>query len=822
VKHVLTLFFWCLAGTMPLVAQDAIRIQPDVLSKGDHMHNAFAHDDGTICGTMLLAGTAEWRESLRAYHEAREAGRLPVLGKRTGSVAVGDTLLFNINEAVSGATPNFQKRPFILRAEAPRTTDKPGFRIWTDIPEADVRPLLDEEIDAFARSLVDETPAGSINSQAGTLANNESVFGEPGDPFGGTPNFDGDGITDFVIYEIPSPPGLTIVGFFSPTDINPAAPDNVSNKADILYLHRNAFDRVGTSNVHSVAAHEYQHLIHARFDDSETPFVNEGQSELAQSLNGYPAEVPFFLFGSNPEYNVSLFQYRRGETEVLNDYARASLWSSYAAEQLGLPTMGMVTRNPKSGYPGYRDVVDDSGSPFSINELIANYHTANYVNDLTLGSPWGYQNAQRKNEVRVRVPASRIFDAARSPEIGKDTVSVEPGGVEYLVWENVGDLTLNIDAAVGDPTLLALRRQQVLLRAILHPAEGARSVFEFQLSDEPVRLDGLYERVVLVIAHVRPEATPVSVEISASWVVDAQRQVFAVQYDDGSALQSCGGGGCAFSFGAGADGGHATRFVVPPGAALNEVAMANYYLSQFSNGGQAQDAPRNFLLTVWAGNGQGFPGEVLFQTEVDDPRPVSSPLLSYDHAEIDLEPFVDELFPLPDTIYVGALETGADQNFMVALPDRYLTENVSFIRGRDQSGREGWTRLWDVTFSGQSDPDARPLNKTVLPTRATFVVDARLVAVEGSDVPEGFVLEQNYPNPFNPSTTIEFTVARADVVRLSVHDVTGRQVAVLVDGPLPSGSYQVAFEAAGHASGVYIYTLETANHRQSRSMLLLK
>jgi hypothetical protein len=80
---------------------------------------------------------------------------------------------------------------------------------------------------------------------------------------------------------------------------------------------------------------------------------------------------------------------------------------------------------------------------------------------------------------------------------------------------------------------------------------------------------------------------------------------------------------------------------------------------------------------------------------------------------------------------------------------------------------------------------------------------------EGSPVavPDGITLEQNYPNPFNPATVVQFSVYREARVRLAVYDLTGREVAVLVDGVVQPGVHAARWDASGMASGVYFYRL---------------
>ncbi len=84
------------------------------------------------------------------------------------------------------------------------------------------------------------------------------------------------------------------------------------------------------------------------------------------------------------------------------------------------------------------------------------------------------------------------------------------------------------------------------------------------------------------------------------------------------------------------------------------------------------------------------------------------------------------------------------------------------------------------------------------------------------------VLEQNYPNPFNPSTTIVFGIPDPGRVRLSVFDMLGREVALLVNGAKPAGRHTVTFVAGGESSGVYYYRLQTVRGSMTRSLILTK
>jgi hypothetical protein len=100
---------------------------------------------------------------------------------------------------------------------------------------------------------------------------------------------------------------------------------------------------------------------------------------------------------------------------------------------------------------------------------------------------------------------------------------------------------------------------------------------------------------------------------------------------------------------------------------------------------------------------------------------------------------------------------------------------------------------------------------------------------QSPDAPLSFALEQNYPNPFNPATVIRYAIVGArgqgqgtSYVRLVVYDLLGREVVMLVNENKAPGNYEVTFDAAGLASGVYFYRLSSGNFVQTRKMLLLQ
>jgi hypothetical protein len=117
-----------------------------------------------------------------------------------------------------------------------------------------------------------------------------------------------------------------------------------------------------------------------------------------------------------------------------------------------------------------------------------------------------------------------------------------------------------------------------------------------------------------------------------------------------------------------------------------------------------------------------------------------------------------------------------------------------------------------IFHTAPSSPDTIAVTGTGVVSAAD---DPRMIAVS-------FRLDQNFPNPFNPTTTISYELAHAGPVMLRVYDITGREVAELVNELQTSGQHTVDFAGTGLASGVYLYRLEAGAFVAQHKMLLLK
>ncbi|MGD0339965.1 MAG: T9SS type A sorting domain-containing protein [Bacteroidota bacterium] len=103
---------------------------------------------------------------------------------------------------------------------------------------------------------------------------------------------------------------------------------------------------------------------------------------------------------------------------------------------------------------------------------------------------------------------------------------------------------------------------------------------------------------------------------------------------------------------------------------------------------------------------------------------------------------------------------------------------------------------------------------------------------ESYQTPKYFSLEQNYPNPFNPSTNIRFSLPKASDVNLSIYNILGERIAVVVSEHMNAGTHLAEWNASGFASGVYFYRLsafplesrdrQAGSFNETRKLILLK
>lgn len=91
-----------------------------------------------------------------------------------------------------------------------------------------------------------------------------------------------------------------------------------------------------------------------------------------------------------------------------------------------------------------------------------------------------------------------------------------------------------------------------------------------------------------------------------------------------------------------------------------------------------------------------------------------------------------------------------------------------------------------------------------------------------NNTPENFYILQSYPNPFNPSAKVRFSVPERSDVKLTLHDILGREIAVLFNDVMNSGTKEVEVDGSNLASGVYLVRMNAPNYQKTLKISLLK
>ncbi|OGC01331.1 hypothetical protein A2V82_10880 [candidate division KSB1 bacterium RBG_16_48_16] len=130
-----------------------------------------------------------------------------------------------------------------------------------------------------------------------------------------------------------------------------------------------------------------------------------------------------------------------------------------------------------------------------------------------------------------------------------------------------------------------------------------------------------------------------------------------------------------------------------------------------------------------------------------------------------------------------------------------------------------------VSADGYSDLTVTVVQLQPIGATVNAVLQSTTVGIasdQEQSQPDRFALLNAYPNPFNPSTRIAYKLKEAGFVTLRVYDLTGREVATLVNGVEGPGFKSVNFDARDLASGVFFYRLQAGSFAETKKMILIR
>jgi hypothetical protein len=222
---------------------------------------------------------------------------------------------------------------------------------------------------------------------------------------------------------------------------------------------------------------------------------------------------------------------------------------------------------------------------------------------------------------------------------------------------------------------------------------------------------------------------------------------------------------------------------------------------------------------------------------------LNNTFIYYDYATIKYDPNLNQSWVMRYSVANGSSLASAiayDTSGFVYVTGSSFSTGTGYdyttIRYDASNGMQKWVKTFngvnnndfasDIATSGPNNVYVTGSANWGSPTGLDFYTFryAEVIGIKriSTNIPARFSLYQNYPNPFNPSTSIKFDISRSSFVNLSVYDILGREVAVLVHENLTPGTYEYKWDAAGLTSGIYFYKIYTEQFTETKKMVLTK
>ncbi len=675
--------------------------------------------------------------------------------------------------------------------------------IWVDTLELINNHVTMVEVNEIRNSLENSSSAQSRDPSKGIVPLDEEFFGQP-------PNINeqgirgaGSGRTTFLVTDIKegwdsTSNGGFVGGFFSSDDEDVGVPG--SNQRDMLYI--DSYPGIyynGTRNASrplSTLAHEFQHLIHYNYDQDEETWVNEGLSEYAEVVTGFPLRSPDKYF-SNPDVGLKTWR-ETDDPNVLNDYSRVALWTLFCAEQNGDEFIRDLVQSPLHGTAGFGDAIQRSGAPYVFQQIFSNWLIANAVNNRSIDSKYGYR-------YHVSGAPAPLNPSLTNPNVSGSNLSVPPLAGQYFEFAYIDSLTIQFQQSTNQ-----------LQGAEIQFNTNSTSVLPVTINS-PIReyLPGSngYQRT-FIISNV-DENSSSSFSYSASGP-----QSYVVQelkYDNGTP-QTFSGNSAYFGIGNGYPGyGFAVRF--SPANPMNRLIGAKLYIAfdnEFSNGTAPADASKIFDFHVW-GDQNGLPGQDLITpftvTVVRDG-------MTDDFTTVNLITYGDTLSNLAGPIYIGFTQSASNNNGVYVALNGTTQTNYTF--GLIDPINNRWEALSDLQTSS-----TQTLAGYNMMMRAQFLYKQK------ETVPEiPVAVGQSYPNPFvvssaNSTVQIPYTGLPGQAIALDIYNVLGEKICTLQTIAPPDGKGNLTWNGRNSlgrfvASGLYFYMLKGANGKGVGKMVVVE
>jgi predicted GH43/DUF377 family glycosyl hydrolase/predicted esterase len=265
---------------------------------------------------------------------------------------------------------------------------------------------------------------------------------------------------------------------------------------------------------------------------------------------------------------------------------------------------------------------------------------------------------------------------------------------------------------------------------------------------------------------------------------------------------------------------------------LSEDSLIDYYL-------QLDSGENNTWRGQWPIPGEERTYEVYIQTTDLDSGTVHNTIRAKTQFFTSIGPIIVERYdvPLVSTnafvleLYMmntGSQVTAKDIRVHIVSTDTNITDiyENDQVYGDISAGEIKSSSLYAIYTRNDPDNvylDVQIYSGGIFYWKDSIVVDLLAVEEKENDkIPLIFELEQNYPNPFNPKTMINYQLPMTNNVELSVYNLLGQRVAILVNKRQKAGYHQIEWDASGFASGIYYYSIEAGEFQDVKKMILLK
>jgi immune inhibitor A len=222
--------------------------------------------------------------------------------------------------------------------------------------------------------------------------------------------------------------------WFSPKDEYVNGVFYRSNLHEMIYINL-AYRNIGSTEYFATLAHEFQHMVQWNNPGNETRALNEGLSQLAEVICGYPNDHRYFIWNPKTQLNT----WTNAVDKMTDHYGVTYLFSLYLWERLGDDFIRALARHPSEGFMGINATLSELYYPFTVDDLFSDWIVANYLDDPSLADGrYGYLN----ENLSTIIPKYRYLILP-----AHETISIPQYSAEYIEYQGQGDIAIDFQGS---------------------------------------------------------------------------------------------------------------------------------------------------------------------------------------------------------------------------------------------------------------------------------------------------------------------------------------------------------------------------------------